>query len=77
MGVRTSLDLPDETIRRLKMRAVECGVTLEEFLRTLVEEALDRPRATLPEHCTEFTILRSKEPGTLDPTNVEIEELLT
>jgi hypothetical protein len=75
--MRTSLDLPDETFRDLKMLAVQRGVTLKELLRTVVESELARARSSKPGRRVKFPILGSKEPGTLDLTNAEIEELLT
>ncbi len=75
--MRTSLDLPDETFRDLKMLAVQRGVTLKELLRTVVESELARAQASKAGRRVKFPILDSKEPGTLDLTNAEIEELLT
>ena len=75
--MRTSLDLPDETFRQLKMLAVQRGVTLKELLRTVVESELTRAQSSKPGRRVRFPILDSKEPGTLDLTNAEIEELLT
>lgn len=75
--MRTSVDIPDEIFRELKMLAVRRGVTLKELLRTAVESELARARATKPGRRVKFPILTSKEPGTLKLTNAEIEELLT
>jgi len=74
--MRTTLDLPDATFRQLKALAAQRGTTLKQVVRSAVEKELaganhrNRRRRT-------FRSLDSKEPGTLNLTNAEIEELLT
>ena len=67
--MRISLDLPDETFRRLEILAAERGVSLKQILRTAVERELRLHRVQLP-------LVESKRPGTLTLTNAEIEDFL-
>ena len=67
--MRISLDLPDETFRRLEIQAAERGVSLKQILRTAVERELRLHRVQLP-------LVESKRPGTLTLTNAEIEDFL-
>ena len=75
--MRTTVDLPDETFRRLKAAAAERGVTLKVVLRVAVENELRRMSPPAPEHRLAFPLLDSEAPGTLNLTNAEIEDLLT
>lgn len=78
--MRTTLDLPDDTFRRLKAEAALRGAKLKDFVAELIEDGLARassppaearPRSPLPE-------LRPPT-GTAHPalSNAELEELLT
>ncbi len=73
--MRTTLDLPDATFRQLKALAAHRGVPLKQVLRSAVERELTAspPRRRR----VKFPILDSKEPGTLNLTNADIEDLLT
>ena len=75
--MRTSLDLPDETYRRLKILAAERGTTLKQMLRTAVENELSGIRRAPRPYRIKAPLLDSRRPGTLRLTNDEIEDLLT
>ena len=76
--MRTTLVLSDEIFRQLKSVAAMRGTTLKEILRTAVEHELERTAVSpAAEHRVKFPILDSKQPGTLNLTNAEIEDLLT
>ena len=66
MFTRTTIDLPDELFRALKLLAAKRGASLNE------REAARKRRERIP-----FPVLDSHEPGALTLTNGEIEELLT
>lgn len=75
--MRTTLDLPDATFRQLKSLAAERGTTLKQILRTAVEKEIVAATSRTERRRIKMPILRSKEPGTLNLTNAEIEDLLT
>jgi hypothetical protein len=68
--VRTTIDIPDSTYRKLKSKAAAQGRSVKELILEGVErefqhESRLKKRINLP-------IVRSKEPGILDLTNEEI-----
>jgi hypothetical protein len=71
--VRTTVDIPDGTYRKLKLKAAEQGCSVKELILRGVEKELalarGRRRVRLP-------IVRSKEPGTLRITNEQIYEIV-
>jgi ribbon-helix-helix CopG family protein len=67
----TTAHLPDDVLRQLKAFADQRGVSLKQLLRTAVEKEL----LTGHGHRVMLPILDSKEPGTLNLTNAEIEQL--
>jgi hypothetical protein len=72
--MRTTIDIPDETYRKVKMLAAERGTTV----RALVLEGLEieiKDKQTLPRKRFEVPVIRSKRPGTLNLTNEQIDEL--
>ena len=73
--MRTTLDLPDETFRQLKWLAAQRGQTLKQVLRSAVERELAGSRPARRRR-VKFPILDSKQPGTLDLTNAQIEDFL-
>jgi hypothetical protein len=70
--MRTTVDIPDLTYRKLKTKAAQQGCSVKELILRGVEKELalarGRRRVRLP-------IVRSKEPGTLRITNEEIYEI--
>jgi predicted transcriptional regulator len=73
--MRTTVDLPDEVFRQLKMLAVQRGTSLKELFRTAVEHEL-AAQGSQEQYRARFPLLASKEPGTLSLSNAEIEDLL-
>ena len=73
--MRTTIDIPDQTYRSVKMLAAERGVTV----RKLLLDALDLIRHQQPTPGKRFVlpIIRSKRPGSLHLTNEQIDELTT
>jgi hypothetical protein len=74
--MRTTVDLPDELFRELKTVAVQRGTSLKELLRTAVEHELALAQGPGEPYRVQFPVLSSKEPGKLDLTNADIEDLL-
>ena len=68
--MRTTLDIPDEVYRDLKIMAAEQGATV----RALVLEGVDLVRRTRQKQSARFQIptIRSKRPGTLALDNETI-----
>jgi hypothetical protein len=69
--MKTTVHLPDDALRQLKSLERQRGVSLKQLLGTAVEKEL----STAHEYRVTLPILDSKEPGTLNLTNVEIEQL--
>jgi predicted DNA-binding ribbon-helix-helix protein len=75
--MRTSIDLPDDLFRQLKIVAANRRVTLKTLVQRAIENEIVRARTRAPRRRLRFPILDSKEPGTFNLTNAEIEDLLT
>lgn len=75
--MRASIDLPDELFRQLKTLAADRRVTLNTLVRRALENELAGGVNPAPRQRLRFPLLRSKEPGKLDISNTQIEELLT
>ena len=75
--MRTTLDLPDELFRELKMLAVRRGTSLKELLRIAVEHELAEAQGHPGDYRARFPLLTSREPGKLSLSNAEIEDLLS
>lgn len=74
--MRTTIDLPDPLFRELKTVAAQRGTTLKSLIRTAVEEEVRKTKRKTGRR-VKFPLLDSCEPGTLNLTNAEIEDLLT
>lgn len=74
--MRTTVDLPDELSRDVKVAAASRGLTLKVFLRMAVEHELKRESAPLKSEKLKFPLVSSKKPGSLKITNEQIEDLL-
>ena len=73
--MRTTVDIPGPTYRKLKSKAAQQGCSVKELILRSVEKELrpdtgKRGRIRLP-------IVRSKEPGTLHLTNEQIYEIIS
>jgi hypothetical protein len=75
--MRTTLDLPDATFRQLKSLAARRGTTLKQVLRSAVEREISAAMGKRERRRVAVPILKSRQPGTLNLTNAEIEDLLT
>ncbi len=76
--MRTTIDLPDQIFRELKALAAMKGISLKEVFQTAIEHELANAfKAEAVRDKVSFPILESKEPGILNLTNAEIDDLLT
>jgi len=72
--MRTTIDIPDEMYKEVKILAAERGTTVRE----LVLEGLatvKQGKQVLPQKRFEIPVIRSNRPGTLHLTNEQIDEL--
>jgi hypothetical protein len=71
--MRTTVDIPDATYRKLKSKAAQRGCSVKELILRGVKKELalagPRRRVRLP-------IVPSKRPGKLQITNAQIDDLL-
>lgn len=72
--MRTTVDIPDPTYRKLKAKAAQQGCSVKRLILHSVDSLLsDRPAKKTQ---IRLPLLRSKEPGTLDLTNEQIYEII-
>lgn len=72
--MRTTVDIPDPTYRKLKSEAAQRGCSVKELILRGVETQLSggiRPKTRI-----QLPIIRSKRPGTLSLTNDQIYEVI-
>ena len=72
--MRTTIDIPDETYRELKVKAAREGKTFRELALRGLQRELHEPAAK-PIKKFEIPVIRSARPGTLDLTNEQIDEI--
>ena len=73
--MRTTIDIPDETYRALKIKAAREGKTVRELVLRGVDQTISAadPR---PRHKFKIPVIPSARPGTLDLTNEQIDDIL-
>jgi hypothetical protein len=72
--MRTTIDIPDEMYRELKIKAAREGTTIREILLEGLE-MVTQGKQTLHRTRFEIPVIRSKRPGTLHLTNEQIDDL--
>ncbi len=72
--MRTTVELPDHLFRELKAFAARGGTSLKAVIRTAVQEEI-RKKERKRGRRLKFPLLLSHEPGSLDPTNADIDDL--
>ncbi|MCB9766820.1 MAG: hypothetical protein H6752_01395 [Candidatus Omnitrophica bacterium] len=74
--MRTTIDLPDDILKKAKIAAVERGTTLRELVsRALSRElGLEKPPKS-PRKKVQFPIFTSKSPGTMEVTREDLARL--
>ncbi len=73
--MRTTIDIPDATYRELKTKAAREGKTVRELVLRGVEQALTAGNER-PVRKFELPLIRSSQPGTLNLTNEQIDDIL-
>jgi metal-responsive CopG/Arc/MetJ family transcriptional regulator len=74
--MRTTVDLPDTLFREVKSTAARQGESLKEFLQRAVVNELSRAWDHATAKRVVFPVLDSAQPGSLNPTNDEIDRML-
>jgi hypothetical protein len=71
--MRTTLDLPDELLKRAKIAAIERGVTLRDLIGSaLVKDLAAEPAPAPVSQRVRLPIFPSARPGSLNLTNADI-----
>jgi len=72
--MRTTIDIPDEMYRRLKVKAALDGQTVRDIALRAIQRELEtaEPRPVRKLH---LPLIPSSRPGTLELTNEQIDEL--
>ena len=73
--MHTTVDLPDPLFRELKAFAAKNGSSLKVVIREAVVAEIRRAKSGTGKRIN-FPVLPSREPGSLNLTNAEIEDLL-
>jgi plasmid stability protein len=72
--MRTTIDIPDETYRDLKVKAAREGKTVREIVLLGIHKELSTAEER-PVRKLKLPVIRSSRPGTLELTNEQIDEL--
>ena len=72
--MRTTVDIPDPTYRKLRVEAARRGCSVKELVLTSVTKELHKGHAK--GRRVQPPLIRSSQPGTLDLTNEEIYEII-
>jgi hypothetical protein len=71
--MRTTVDLPDDLLKRAKIAAIERGVSLRELIASaLAKEVPARPSPPKKGKRVKLPILPSTRPGSMKLTNADI-----
>jgi hypothetical protein len=73
--MRITVDVSDPVFRKMKAAAALRGVSLKEFLLSVVEREMAQ-KSFAKDYTVRLPLIRSKHPGTLKLTNAGIEDLL-
>lgn len=72
--MRTTVDIPDETYRELKIMAARRGRPVREIVLRGIQQELEGGRERTVRKL-QLPLIRSSRPGTLKLTNEQIDEL--
>ena len=72
--MRTTIDIPDETYRELRILAVERATSVRKLVLEGVALLQQRKRPSTQRF--EVPVIHSSRPGTLDLTNEQIDDLI-
>jgi len=71
--MRTTVDIPDDTYRELKIKAAREGMPVRQIVLRGIHRELAGPEAAKP---FRVPVIRSARPGTLHLTNEQIDDIL-
>jgi hypothetical protein len=72
--MRTTIDVPDETYRDLKMKSAREGKSVRQIVLRGIQRELEAAEE-MPVRKLQLPLIRSSRPGTLKLTNEQIDEL--
>jgi hypothetical protein len=72
--MRTTVDIPDETYRDLKIKAAQEGTPVRQIVLRGIQRELEGT-VEKPVRKLQLPLIRSSHPGTLHLTNEQIDEL--
>jgi hypothetical protein len=72
--MRTTIDIPDQTYRELKIKAAREGTAVRQILLRGIQRELEGVAESRVRKL-ELPLIRSSRPGTLNLTNEQIDEL--
>ncbi|MFZ0395198.1 MAG: hypothetical protein WCF17_03160 [Terracidiphilus sp.] len=72
--MRTTIDIPDETYRAIKIKAVHEGVPVRQIVLRGIQREL-HPTPPAP-RAFQVPVIHSTQPGTLNLTNEQIDDIL-
>jgi hypothetical protein len=72
--MRTTIDIPDETYRELKIKAAREGKPLRQIVLRGIQRELEA-EGERPVRKLKLPLIPSSRPGTLELTNEQIDEL--
>lgn len=73
--MRTTVDIPDETYRRLKVKAALQGSTVRQLVLHGIQSAINEPRPS-PTRRLARPILASRKPGSIRLTSEQVYDLI-
>ncbi len=73
--MRTTVDIPDETYRRMKMKAVREGRTVRQLVLGAIHREIDDTPAKPVKRLTE-PILKSNSPGSIRIDNEQVYDII-
>jgi len=74
--MRTTIDIPDDTYRELKIKAAREGKPLRQIVLRGIERELNPAHAQPARKRFQVPVIPSVHPGTLHLTNEEIDDIL-
>jgi hypothetical protein len=74
--MRTTIDIPDEIYRKLKVKAATEGQTVREIALRGIQREIGLPVVLPARKKFQIPVIRSAHPGTLHLTNEDIDDIL-
>ena len=74
--MRTTLDIPDETYRAIKIKAAQEGCSIREIALRGIERELSPAVPSTSVRRFKVPVIPSSQPGTLNLTNEQIDDIL-